>query len=310
MIDNHEKNMGNIEINNLELTSICNYKCPICVTRSRGSHMDMDEFYKIVDNNYHLFNKNGVWLHFYGEPLTNPNFVECVKYIRSKGAKTRISTNGSLLDDRRREAIANSGLEYVVVSISTLDRETYKRTRGCDRLPQVLDNLFKFKKYIDDHNLPTEVQAVMIDTENGKGKDEFIKFFHDHGIHAAFHNFTNRADSVNLDLFSESNHDYSVKRGLCVDLEKRIGILSDCNIITCFCDFEAKNALGNLRDYDYSLEKLLKNGKLDEIKENLRQGKYLGACEKCSDWIYYQENSTEKYVTVYPAPKNAALSGI
>ena len=295
--------MRKIEINNLEITSICNYKCPICVTRSRGSHMQMDEFYKIVDNNYQLFNKNGVWLHFYGEPLANPNFVECVQYIKSKGAKTRISTNGSLLDDRRREAIAESGLEYVVVSISTLDRDTYKRTRGCDKLPQVLDNLFKFKKYIDDHNISTQVQAVMIDTDSGKGKEEFIKFFHDHGINAAFHNFTNRSNSVSLDLFSEQNHDYSVKRGLCVNLDKRIGILSDCRVVTCFCDFEAKNSLGNLREYDYSIEKLMENGRLEKIEENLTKGIYAGACSECSDWIYYQKDSKEKYVTVYPVDK-------
>ena len=295
--------MRKIEIMNLELTSICNYKCPICVTRSRGMHMLMEDFYKIVDNNYHLFNKNGVWLHFFGEPLANPQFVDCVKYIKSKGAKARISTNGSLLDDRRREAVANSGIDYVVVSISTLDRENYKRIRGCDKLPMVLDNLLKFKKYIDSHNIATQVQAVMIDTDSGNGKEEFIKFFHEHGINAAVHSFTNRANTVQLDLSNENDHDSSLERGMCVGLDKRIGILSDCRVVTCSCDFEAKNTLGNLKDYDYSMEKLIGNGKLEELERNLKNGKYLGACKDCSDWIYYQNNSTEKYVTVYPVEK-------
>lgn len=294
--------MNNIEINNLEITSVCNYKCPICVSASRKGHINMEDFYQIVDKNYYLFNKNGVWLHFYGEPLANPNFVSCVEYIKLKGAKARISTNGSLLDEKRRERIANSGLDYIVVSVSTLDREIYKRTRGVDKLPIVLDNLLQFKKYIDAHNIPMQLQAVMIDTDDGAGREDFIKYFHDYGIHAAFHNFTNRSNSVHLDLFNMDKHDYSVKRGVCIDLEKRIGILSNCEVVTCFCDFEAQNSLGNMRNYDYSLEKLLRNGKLDELRENLRKGIYKGVCAECSDWIYYQENSTEKYVTVYPAP--------
>ena len=247
--------MNNIEINNLEVTSICNYKCPICVNSARKRHIDKSDFYRIVDENYHLFNKNGVWLHFYGEPLANPNLVSYVKYIKSKGAKARISTNGSLLNESRREAIANSGLDYIVVSISTLDRETYARTRGVDKLPQVLNNLIQFKKYIDKHNIHLQLQAVMIDTDDCGERETFINYFHEFGIDAAFHNFSNRSNSVQLDLFSANKHDYSVKRGVCKGLEKRIGILSTCEIITCFCDFEAKNALGNLKDYDYSLEK-------------------------------------------------------
>ena len=297
-----EVTMSSIAIKNLEVTSVCNYKCPICVRRTRNGHMNMDDFFKIVDKNYHLFNDNGIWLHFYGEPLTDPNFLTRVSYIKSKGAKTRISTNGSLLDEKRRHALATSGLDYIVVSISTLDRETYKRTRGVDNLPLVLKNLLEFKKYIDFLKIPMQLQAVMIDTDNGSERNEFIKYFHDYGIHAAFHNFTNRANSVELDLSVVDKHDYSVKRGVCKGLEERIGILSNCDVVTCYCDFEGQNSLGNLRDYDYSLTELMKNGRLDELKSNLENQVYQGACADCSDWIYYQEDSIERYVTVYPVP--------
>ena len=296
-----EVNMDNIGIKNLEVTSVCNYRCPICVRRARTGHMNMDDFYKVVDKNYHLFNENGVWLHFYGEPLMDPYFLERVSYIKSKGVKTRISTNGSLLTEKRREALAYSGLDYIVVSVSTLNREIYKETRGIDNLPLVIQNLIGFKRYIDEHKIPMRLQAVFIDTGDSSEGDKFIKFFHDYGIDAAFHNFTNRANSVELDLFTEDKHDYSLKRGVCCGLETKIGVLSNCEVVTCYCDFEGKNSLGNLRDYDFSLEKLISNGKLNEIKENLKNHIYTGACEDCSDWIYYQNNSSEKYVTVYPA---------
>lgn len=59
---------------------MCNYKCPICVERVRNYHMKQEDFIKVVDNNIKLFNKNGVWLDFSGEPLMDPLLFERVKY--------------------------------------------------------------------------------------------------------------------------------------------------------------------------------------------------------------------------------------
>lgn len=86
-------------------------------------------------------------------------------------------------------------------------------------------------------------------------------------------------------------------------IRSNIIILSNCEVVTCCCDFFAQNSLGNLRDYDYSVKKLMENGKLDNIISNLQNHIYEGACKNCSDWMYYQENATEEYVTVYPVAK-------
>lgn len=297
-------NMSNIEIMNLEITSICNYKCPICVKPARSGLMCMDEFYKIVNKNYHLFNENGVWLHFCGEPLTSPNLLKCVRYIKSMGAKVRLSTNGALLKENRWHELATSGLDYIVVSISTLDREIYKKIHGVDNFSLVLENILGFKQYIDYHKIPVQLQAVMIDIDNSSDFEKFTKYFHSYGINTAFHQFTNRANNVKMDFHGTRKHDYTVKRDICQNLEKRICILSDCEVVTCTCDFEGQNSLGNLREYDYSLEKLIENGKLDELQTRLKNQVYLGTCANCSDWIYYQEGSVEKYVTVFPVAKS------
>jgi MoaA/NifB/PqqE/SkfB family radical SAM enzyme len=292
--------MSDIAIKYFETTGMCNYKCPICVDRMRNSHMEMDDYYKLIDKNYHLFNQNGVWLDFNGEPLMDPHFFERVKYLKSKGVKVRISTNGALLNETNRRALIESDIDYVVISISTLDPDTYAKIRGVDNLSLVLSNLSELKKDIERLNAHTELQAVMIDTGDGVEREKFIKYFHYMGVHAAFHNFTNRANCIEMDLSVEGNHDFTLKRGLCKGLKENIGSLSNCEVVTCCCDFEGRNSLGNLRDYDYSVEALVNNGKLDAIEDNLKNGVFLGACEDCSDWIYYQENSTEKYVTVYP----------
>ena len=287
----------------IETTSKCNYSCPICVSRTRNCHLDMNEFYSIVDNNINLFYKKAIWLDFNGEPLLDPYFFERVDYMHSKGINTRISTNGALLNEENRIKIANSGISYVVVSVGTLDPTVYKRIRGIDNLSNVLNNLIELKKCIDEKNAKTELQAVMIDTGNNLNREEFIEYFHKLGINVAFHNFTNRTKNIKLDL-NPQNRNYNLyKRGECKGLRSNIIVLSNCEVVTCCSDFFAQNSLGNLRDYDYSLKKLIKNGRLEQIIDNLRNNKFVGACKNCSDWIYYQENPVEEYVTVYPVEK-------
>ena len=284
----------------IETTSKCNYSCPICVPRTRNCHMDMKEFYSIIDNNLDIFYKKAIWLDFNGEPLMDPFFFDRVQYMHSKGINTRISTNGALLNEENRIKMAKSGISYVVVSIGTLDEVTYKQIRGIDNLSNVLNNLIELKKCIDKMNSKTELQAVMIDTGEGLDKEEFIKYFHNLGINVAFHNFTNRAKSIDMDLNPKKRKLDQYERGECKGLRSNIIILSNCEVVTCCCDLLGQNSLGNLRDYDYSVKKLMENGKLDKIILDLKNGVYNGACKDCSDWIYYQENATEEYVTVYP----------
>ncbi len=283
----------------IETTSKCNYSCPICVERTRNCNLPMDEFYKIVDTNRDLFYKKAIWMDFNGEPLVDPHFFERIDYMHKKGINTRISTNGALLTKKNREKLAKSNINYVVVSIGTLDREEYKKIRGVDNLPKVLKNLLELKKCIDENNSKTELQAVMIDTGKGE-RAEFIKFFHEHGINVGFHNFTNRSESIKMDINPKKRDYTKFKRGVCQGLRSNIIILSNCEVVTCCCDFFAQNSLGNLRDYNYSLKELMKNGKLDKMISNMEKGIFEGACKKCTDWIYYQEGHEEEYVTVYP----------
>lgn len=292
-----------ILIKYIETTSKCNYSCPICVPRTRNCTMDMNDFYKIIDNNLEYFYKKAIWMDFNGEPLVDPYFFERVKYMHSKGINTRLSTNGALLNEENRLKIAKSGISYVVVSIGTLNTNTYKQIRGIDNLSNVLNNLMELKKCIDMMNSKTELQAVMIDTGANLDRDEFIKYFHNYGINVAFHNFTNRAKSIKMDLKPKKRESDQYQRGVCKGLRSNIIILSNCEVVTCCCDLLAKNSLGNLKDYDYSIKKLIENGKLDTIISNLEKHIYKGACKDCSDWIYYQENAVEEYVTVYPIIK-------
>jgi len=259
--------------------------------------MKQEDFLGIVDRNAKCFHDHCVWLDFNGEPLMDPLFFERVKYLKKKGAIVQISTNGILLDQDNIVRLVESGVNYLVISVTTLDPHLYQQIRGIDILSQIIENVKKLKAYADKMNSPMEIQAVAIDTGT-EDLNPFIDYFHSLGLHAAVHQFTNRAHCSRK--IYETKHQQPAKRGACQGRKQNLVVLCNCDVVSCCCDFKGINVIGNLRDYDYSIIDLVKNSNIDAFFRDQEKQIYRGACAMCDDWIYYQKDTVEKYVTVYP----------
>ena len=117
---------------NLHVLEACNFKCRQCFSKfGTEKLLPMEGWKKIVDNciagaDVTEFNIAG------GEPMLYPGLVELVKYIRSKGVKASLITNGSLMDE---EWIKNYAGMYETIgfSVDSLDDETNKKIGRCDR---------------------------------------------------------------------------------------------------------------------------------------------------------------------------------
>ena len=117
---------------NLHILEACNFKCRQCFSKvGTKKLLSVKDWEKIVDNciagaDVTEFNIAG------GEPMLYPGLTELVKYIRSKGVKASLITNGSLMDE---EWIKNySGLyETIGFSVDSLDDETNRKIGRCDR---------------------------------------------------------------------------------------------------------------------------------------------------------------------------------
>lgn len=132
---NQKKEERNIEKKykiNLHILEACNFRCRQCFSKfGTEKLLPVEDWKKIVDNciagvDVAEFNIAG------GEPMLYPGLAELVKYIRSKGVKVSLITNGSLMDE---EWIKNyAGLyETIGFSVDSLDDETNKKIGRCDR---------------------------------------------------------------------------------------------------------------------------------------------------------------------------------
>ena len=117
---------------NLHILETCNFKCRQCFSKfGTEKLLPVKDWEKIVDNciagtDVDEFNIAG------GEPMLYPGLVELVQYIRNKGVKVSLITNGSLMDE---EWIKNYAGMYETIgfSVDSINDETNRKIGRCDR---------------------------------------------------------------------------------------------------------------------------------------------------------------------------------
>lgn len=161
----------------IELTSRCNLKCIMCPRddeAARGlGNMKLETFRRIIDEASHYL--EFAYLHLAGEPLMHPRFGEFIDYAASKGIKTGVSTNGTILNRERSEVLINSPLETLIISIDGTDEEVYKRIRGADSFRKVVSNGEQFLKLKREAGRgPYTVMQMICMNENSHQTKEFV----------------------------------------------------------------------------------------------------------------------------------------
>ena len=125
----------------IEPTSHCNLACPLCpsgngsLQRSRD-FIDFDLFQKVIDE---IKDKTvALLLWNQGEPFLHPELPQMIRYARDYGLYTMTSTNMNYLPDP--DALVDSGLDTLIVSLDGASRETYNKYRVNGDFQKVLDN--------------------------------------------------------------------------------------------------------------------------------------------------------------------------
>ena len=149
----------------LELSSVCNLRCPMCYTISPefrkhvdAKIMDFGLFTRVVDE---IGGKvPALRLSLRGESTVHPRFVDCVRYAKQHGIK-EISTltHGGRLTLDFFAQIQEAGIDWITISIDGVG-ETYERIRKPIKFAEILDKIKSIKKYKDERGLHRPVVKV------------------------------------------------------------------------------------------------------------------------------------------------------
>jgi len=126
-------------------SSFCNLRCIMCPREDHeGNLMPFDQ---PVSIDYfrglapYLRRANEVSLYGLGEPFIDKDYFEKVGIVHSYGAEVTLSTNGVLLDEKRRKQVIESGLLGLGISLDAVTSETYTAVRPPGGFDKVVENL-------------------------------------------------------------------------------------------------------------------------------------------------------------------------
>ena len=248
-----------------EITDLCNHRCIHCCKYWRQdcfhtmSYEDIDKIFNIPASFYKISG---------GEP-------GCVRdkvlYVIKKDSNISMNTNLTLWKDEDFQLFYNKNIK-LYVSIVSLKKEEYKKITSANTFEILLDNLNKIDK---QSTITLVINPINIDSFEYN-----INFLAELG----FTNFTvtPMIPTNNLYINEKQSFDlikqiYKYKRQLniktmyyvndnyivpyshiCEAGLNRIVILSNGDIVPCAC-FSAK-PLGNIKDSNFNIDKILKKG--------------------------------------------------
>lgn len=120
-----------------EVTSRCNLNCPGCryhssmmdsslsPGQSEGKDLPEPLFAEVCDE-LRVMGVDSIIFTGPGEPFLHPQLFQLLNNAKKSGLHTKLITNGTLLGEEQVEAVLNSGLDVIRVSLWAASPETYK----------------------------------------------------------------------------------------------------------------------------------------------------------------------------------------
>lgn len=279
------------KVYSIELTNHCNLQCAMCPRRFSNRElgfMDFDLFKQIIKQSKRYSDE--IILHNYGEPLLHPRLVDFINYCTANKIKTWLSTNATLLDEKKSLEILNSGLDKITLAFDSINKETYEELRRGANFEKTRDNIINFlklKKKLKNKKMFAEVQIIKMKKTQNEVND-FMKEWQDLADEAyvkGFDTFCGQVDEIK-EMGGQDNLFFPPdrKRFPCVLLWQSLVILWNGDVVPCCRDFQAKIILGNIKKD--KLKNIWNSTKMQSLRQEHIDGIYKNTlCKDCLEWM-------------------------
>ena len=296
----------------LAVASICNFKCIFCPCSLKNEFrkknfekgiMDFKLYKKVIDDLDEFPEKIKILrLMREGEPLLNKKFPEMVRYAKKKQPTVRVdtTTNASLLTPELSDAIIDSGLDKIGISLQGMSAETCKRISGVDvDFEKLVENIIYFCKNRKNCKVFIKVNDIGV---NESEREEFFRLFAQYAdemfierIIPAWPNFdvSHVKEDDGLGYYGKPVLKTPVK--ICTIIFYRFVIDFIGNVNACLCDWEQKTNFGNVKDQ--SLYEIWNGKKFNDFRRMHLKGERRGniLCSKCKVLEYCEPDIVDDY---------------
>lgn len=282
----------------IESTNVCNLSCIMCptgrkeVTRPKG-FMDFDVFTQIVDEMApHV---KATTLHIWGEPLMHKRIFDMIAYCRDHGLRSEISTNATLLDEKKAQKLLDAGLSAIYLCLDGMRPETYETIRINADYERTNRNIQRFIELKQAGGYGTFVNLQIIQMQKTLGEiDEFVATWRVPGVDRInvkpFDSWADQIDEISELRPNEAR--MAEQRYACPNLWYHVHIYWDGSIAMCDRDFNSLFPLGNVID-DGGQVRVMRNWngpQMQDLRRRHLRGQLddVRPCNTCREWAWWK----------------------
>jgi MoaA/NifB/PqqE/SkfB family radical SAM enzyme len=178
----------------VDFTEVCNLACIHCphleFTKSKfygARYLDPEMNTKIVDEVRSCAQGKTQYIRYAseGEPLIHPKGYEMIEYAaRNSGVFVTLTTNGTIMNERRTKRLLDSGVHMIDISIDAYTPETYAKIRVNGKLDVTRRNVLNLLNWARQGGSPIKVVVNFIEQpQNSHEIPEFETFWKEQGVH-------------------------------------------------------------------------------------------------------------------------------
>jgi radical SAM protein with 4Fe4S-binding SPASM domain len=265
---------------------VCNLRCPMCPRQNfipGKGFMAFDLIKKVIDEaaEYGLCSFNFAGL---GEPTLCPDVFKVIRYAKDKGVvDVNMHTNGTRLGHEFNRQLIDSGLDRLIISLDSANKEVYEKIRvGADfeRVCAAVEDLIRQRDEKGAGRPHVKANFIEMDEADATEKNRFIAYWADKVNRIAVLRYLDCQTEERLHHKDNYQQDPSF---CCPELWRRLVILSDGTAVLCPRDMKKRHVLGNIREE--TIVSLWTGEKMQRIREIHRRGKFceLDFCCDCPD---------------------------
>ena len=265
----------------IEITNQCNLNCAFCPgTERKARSMTPEEFAHIL---VALEGKTEyIYLHVMGEPLLHPQLAELLRLAGERRMKVCITTNGTMLPERKETLLAARTLHKVSVSLHSYEGNAL----ALEQQRTYLENVWDFSACAATSGI---IIALRLWNEDGLEKQNALIFdFLRKKVPKDWPELRSGSFRLGDNLYLERAKQFdwpaltacAVQTQFCYGLRDQIGVLADGTVVPCCLDHEGDIPLGNL--FKQSFEEIWQSARAAALREGFsRREPVEELCRRC-----------------------------
>lgn len=276
----------------LEITNVCNYRCPMCPIgqgyRPNPRYLSMKVIENWLRKGYFDNTDRLEGLHVLGEPTLHPDFTSIVELFGEYGVPVCDATNGWAFSrrDMVKRFLKLKNLKVWIIGIDSTTYDEWVRVKGVIFSKRFWEKMMEGLDFYLKNVTNTKAIVRIVESPWSGNIEEFMSFW---GKYEELNPMV-KVEVKFLDTFAGRYHQKFIRRptlkesqGICPEPFRNIVVLSNGDIVPCCYIYDNSVTYGNLMSED--LESIWKGKKRYSFIESMVKKNYSKPCSECREWL-------------------------